>query len=39
MTIFLMGSVNDSAVEGHLFVIYQSQEVFDSAQTDDLGAY
>ncbi|TCD16854.1 hypothetical protein EZ456_23875 [Pedobacter psychrodurus] len=27
-----------SVVEGHLFAIYQSQEVFDYAQTDDRGA-
>jgi hypothetical protein len=34
----MQNNVNGRVVEGHLFAIYQHQEVFDYAQTDDRGA-
>jgi hypothetical protein len=34
----LQKDVTLSVVEGHLFAVHQSQEVFDYAQTDDHGA-
>jgi|GEM_PF-3407148 len=37
MTTILLEFVNGSVVKGHLFAIYQSQEVFNYAQTDNCG--
>jgi hypothetical protein len=38
MTIILLESANGSEVDGHLFEIYQYQDVFEYAQTDNRSA-